>query len=192
MSSCGRPTAIPGIGGTQPQTRTLTVRGPSQQIGAPAGGTPAAITAVPGLSGILSTFGALDQATAALSVVPAQTAGFSTAPLSSALLLAGPSRVRLTITPKTSTDATLFLSLRDVAPDGTSTLPVAARDADAPDRADARAGRPTVDVTLPWVVHSVPSGDVLVLTVATTDFAYQLPQDARTYTVSLGRADRVR
>jgi ABC-2 type transport system ATP-binding protein len=34
-------------------------------------------------------------------------------------------------------------------------------------------------------VRSVAGGHVLVLTVATTDFAYQLPQDARTYTVSL-------
>jgi ABC-2 type transport system ATP-binding protein len=177
----------PGIDGTRPQTRTLTVRGPEQQVGAPAGGTPAAITAVPGLSGILSTFGALDQATAALSVVPAQTAGFATAPLQSSLLLAGPSRVRLTITPKTSTDATLFLSLRDVAPDGSTSLP--SQLVTPMHLTGLTPGKPTtVSVTLPWVVHTVPSGDVLVLTVATTDFAYQLPQDARTYSVSLDGA----
>ena len=38
---------------------------------------------------------------------------------------------------------------------------------------------------LPAVVQDVPAGHRLVLTVATTDLAYQLPSDARTYTVAL-------
>ncbi len=177
--------AYPGIGGTAQQTRSLTVSGPPQQIGAPAGGTPAAITAIPGLSGILSTFGALDQASAALSAVPAQTAVFSSPALSSSLLVAGSSTVRLTITSKSTSDATLFVGLRDISNDGTNTLP---SQLVAPLRLTGlTAGRPTtVTVRLPWIVHTVPSGHRLVLTVATTDFAYQLPQDARTYAISLG------
>jgi ABC-2 type transport system ATP-binding protein len=176
--------AYPGINGTPQQSTSLALSGPPQQIGAPAGGTPAAITAVPGLSGILSTFGALDQATASLSEVPAQTAAFTSPAISSSLLVVGSSTVRLTITPKSTSDATLFVGLRDVSSDGTNTLP---SQLVAPVRlTKLTPGRPTtVTVRLPWIVHTVPSGHRLVLTVATTDFAYQLPQDARTYAISL-------
>ena len=38
---------------------------------------------------------------------------------------------------------------------------------------------------LPAIAHEVPAGHRLVLTVATTDLAYQLPTDARTYAISL-------
>jgi ABC-2 type transport system ATP-binding protein len=174
----------PGIGGTPAQTRAITLSGPPQQVGAPAGGTPAAITAVPGLSGILSTFGAIDQATDALSAVPSQTAGFASPALSSSLLIAGSSTVQLTVSAKSTSDATLFLGLRDVSSDGTDTLP---SQLVAPVHLTGLTpGRPkTVTVHLPWVVHTVPSGHRLVLTVATTDFAYQLPQDPRTYTIGL-------
>jgi ABC-2 type transport system ATP-binding protein len=49
-----------------------------------------------------------------------------------------------------------------------------------------RPGVPaTVTVHLPGIVFGVPTGHRLRLTVATTDLAYQLPLDARGYTVSL-------
>ncbi len=174
----------PGINGTAQQSKSFTLTGPPQQIGAPAGGTPAAITAVPGLSGILSELGGIDQATASLSTVPAQTATFASPALSSSYLIAGGSSVRLSVTTKSTTDATLFVGLRDVSSDGTNTLP---SQLVAPVRLTGLTpGRPTsVTVRLPWIVHTVPSGHRLVLTVATTDFAYQLPQDARTYTIAL-------
>jgi ABC-2 type transport system ATP-binding protein len=51
-----------------------------------------------------------------------------------------------------------------------------------------KAGVPrTVDVQLPGIVRTVPAGDRLVLTVGTTDFAYQLPSNARTYAISLAQ-----
>ena len=93
--------------------------------------------------------------------------------------------MRLTVTPTSTTDATLFVGLRDVSSDGTNTASVAARRAGAPDRADAGQADARSRVRLPSIVHTVPSGHRLVLTVATTDFAYQLPQDARTYTIAL-------
>jgi ABC-2 type transport system ATP-binding protein len=179
--------AYPGIN-TPQQTKTLTLTGPPQQIGAPAGGTPAAITAVPGLSGILSAFGGLTAATSALSAIPAQTAGFITPQLHDSLLVAGSSSVRLTVTAKTTSDATLFVALRDVASDGTVVLP--AQLVTPIHLSGLRPGVPrTVTVPLPSVVRTVQAGHRLALTIATTDFAYQLPQDARSYTIGLAGAD---
>ena len=43
----------------------------------------------------------------------------------------------------------------------------------------------TVTLTLPSVVRLIAAGHRLVLTVATTDLAYRLPTDPRTYTVAL-------
>ena len=43
----------------------------------------------------------------------------------------------------------------------------------------------TVTVTLPGVVTNLPAGDRLVLEVATTDLAYQLPSSPRSYTIAL-------
>jgi ABC-2 type transport system ATP-binding protein len=49
-----------------------------------------------------------------------------------------------------------------------------------------RPGVPrTVTVHLPWVVAGVPAGHRLGLTVSTTDLAYALPLDPRSYRVSL-------
>jgi ABC-2 type transport system ATP-binding protein len=174
----------PGVDPTVQQTKTVDLIGPAHQIGAPAGGTPAAITAIPGLSGILSTFGGLTDATSALSVIPSQTARFISPKLTSTLLIAGSSQVRLTVTPRSTTDATLFVALRDLAPDGAPALPAQLV---TPIRLTGlQPGKATtVRVQLPSIVRTVRPGHRLVVTVATTDFAYQLPQDARSYTVAL-------
>jgi ABC-2 type transport system ATP-binding protein len=177
--------SYPGIGGSAQPTKTLALTGPPQGIGAPAGGTPSAITAVPGLSGILSTFGAINQATAALSAVPSQTAIFVSPKLSKSMLITGSSTVQLTVTPRTTTDATLFVGLRDVASDGTNTLP--SQLVSPVKLTGMTPGKPTtVTVHLPSIVRTVASGHRVVLTVATTDFAYQLPQNARTYSIAVG------
>jgi ABC-2 type transport system ATP-binding protein len=77
----------------------------------------------------------------------------------------------------------LFAALRDVG-DGKMVLPASLV---APVRLPGmRAGVPrTVTVHLPGVVHLVPSGHRVALTVSTTDFGYQLPSDPRAYTVAL-------
>jgi ABC-2 type transport system ATP-binding protein len=174
----------PGIDGTQQKTATLNLIGPPQEIGAPAGGTPAAITAIPGLSGILSEFGGLTDATAALSAIPSQTAGFLSPKITKSLLISGSSSVRITITARSSTDATVFVALRDLGSDGTVVLPAQLV---TPIRVTGLTpGVPrTITVPLPSVVRTVQPGHRLVLTVATTDFAYQVPQNARTYTIGL-------
>jgi ABC-2 type transport system ATP-binding protein len=46
-----------------------------------------------------------------------------------------------------------------------------------------------VTVRLPGVVRSLPAGDRLVLVVATTDLAYQLPSSPRSYTIALSGAE---
>ncbi|HEY7009764.1 MAG TPA: ATP-binding cassette domain-containing protein, partial [Jatrophihabitantaceae bacterium] len=171
----------PGIGGTS--QHTISVTGPAQQIGAPAGGTPAAITAVPGLGSLLGSFGDFSALQSTVSAIPSQTAAFVSPALDDSLLVAGASSVRLTVTSRSAPDATLFVALRDVAPDGTTVLPAQLV---TPVRLSGLTpGRPrSVSVQLPTVVRTVQPGHRLVVTVATTDFAYQLPQDARTYTVS--------
>jgi ABC-2 type transport system ATP-binding protein len=80
--------------------------------------------------------------------------------------------------------------LRDVASDGTSVLP---GELVSPVRLSGLTpGRATtVRVHLPSIVRTVPAGHRIVLTVATTDFGYALPQNPRTYTVALAGASGV-
>jgi ABC-2 type transport system ATP-binding protein len=111
-------------------------------------------------------------------------ASFPSAPLDRRLLVAGSPAVRLVVTALNSTDATLFLALRDLASGGASALPAGLV---APLRLTGLhpGVSRTVAVRLPSVVRDVPAGHRLVLTVGTTDLAYALPADARAYTVAL-------
>jgi len=80
----------PGLFGASQQTFTL--QGPPQQILAPAGGVPAAITALPGAGGLAGLASSL------LSVpLPNQSAAFATAPLTETTQLIGASRARITV-----------------------------------------------------------------------------------------------
>ncbi|MBX6388726.1 MAG: alpha/beta fold hydrolase [Frankia sp.] len=183
---------------TSRTTAELAVMGPPQTINAPAGGTPAAVTAVPGLGALLGDVAALaqpalaDQAAdsadtadpAGLAVIPGQAAAFASAPLPQGLLVAGSSTVTLRVTAHDSTDATLFASLVIVDPDGAPELPsglVAPLRLTGLTQGEAR----TVSVALPGVVTRVPPGHRLVLVVSTTDAAYHLPTPPRSYTIAL-------
>ncbi len=81
---------------------------------APPGGSPAALTNLPG------TGGALGQASSvvgySLGVLPGQAALFTTEPLESSLSLVGSGRIDLEVTSSTP-NATLFASLWDLGPD---------------------------------------------------------------------------
>ncbi len=168
---------------TGAHTTTLPVAGLPQVISAPAGGSPSAITDVPEIGGALSQAAALTGSTA-LSTIPGQVAAFASAKLSRQMLVAGASTVSLQITATSTTDATLFVALHDVASDGRDTLPASLV---APLRLTGLTpgAAQTVTVRLPAVAHEFPAGHRVVLTVATTDLAYQLPSDARTYAISL-------
>jgi ABC-2 type transport system ATP-binding protein len=173
----------PGLDGAPASRRTVAVAGPPQTITAPAGGNPAAITSVPVLGAILDQAAGVP-ALGALSTLPGQVAQFVSARLPGRVLIAGAATVRVTITARTSTDATLFVGLHDVAPDGTDVLP---SNLVAPLRLTGlQPGTPrTVTVRLPAVVRDVAAGHRLRLSIATTDLAYQLPADPRAYTVAL-------
>jgi ABC-2 type transport system ATP-binding protein len=176
-------------------TVDVALAGPAQQVAAPAGGTPAAVTSIPGLSGLLGDLGGSstgDAVTGAvgLSAVPSQVATFVSPKLSRSLLIAGTPRVSITVTTKTTSDVTLFASLRDVTSLGTSasdpsaTLP---NQLVAPLRLTGMTpGKPrTVTISLPSIAYTIPAGHRVALVLSTTDFAYLLPQDARSYTISL-------
>ncbi len=173
----------PGIDGTAQRSRVIMISGPSAVIAAPAGGNPAAITSLPVVGGLLAQ-ASQGLGTAGLDALPGQSAVFESAPLTSRLTIAGSSTVRLTVTANSSSDATLFVSLHDVAADGTDVLPSGLV---APVRLTGlRPGVPTtITVRLPGIVRAVAAGHRLRVVVSTTDLGYQLPAAARTYTIGL-------
>ncbi|HEU0104397.1 MAG TPA: alpha/beta fold hydrolase [Mycobacteriales bacterium] len=170
---------LPGASGAPAPARTgLPLLGPAQTVAAPAGGTPATVTGLPGL-GALAQLGAA--ATAATSP-PGGSALFTTAPLRAPLRLVGSPTVELRVT-STAPDLTLFASVYDDPGDGRSA--VLPQQLVSPVRVAVPAGGRTVRVVLPAVVRDVAAGHALRLVISTTDAAYALPSDARTYEVSL-------
>jgi ABC-2 type transport system ATP-binding protein len=165
------------------RTQSVGVIGQAQTIYAPAGGSPAAVTSVPGLGGLLSTAATLTSSRS-LTAIPGQVALFASQPLESSLLMAGSSTVKLDVTVHGATDATLFASAHHVAADGTDTLPAGLV---APIRLTGLTPgvARTVTVTLPGVVSNLPAGDRLVLEIGTTDLAYGLPGSPRSYTIAV-------
>jgi ABC-2 type transport system ATP-binding protein len=162
--------------------------GPEQQISTPPGGSPAAVSSIPGLGGVLGGAASLPGVSGAfgaagLSAIPGQVARFSSAPLPEPMLLVGSSTVGLDVTAGRTGGVTLFASLHDVAPDGTDTLP--ARLVAPISLAGTPGARHAVTVRLPWIVQRVPAGHRLVLQVSSTDFAYALPARADGYRIAL-------
>ena len=176
-------TGYPGVDGATAAHTEVTVTGDAQPIDAPAGGSPAAISSLPGLSSLLSAASGTSLFSGLLNL-PGQVAAFTSAPVASRVRVTGASTVTFAVTPRTSTDATLFVSLQDVAPDGSSTLP---SQLVAPvSLVGLTPGRSRqVRVNLPSVVFDVQARHRLRLAVSTTDQLYALPSDPRTYTVSL-------
>ena len=165
------------------RTQRVGVIGRAQTIYAPAGGSPATVTSVPGLGGLLSTAATLT-GSRSLTAIPGQVALFASQPLGASLLMAGSSTVTLDVTVHGATDATLFASAHHVAADGTDTLPAGLV---APIRLTGLTPgvARTVTVTLPGVVSNLPAGDRLVVEVGTTDLAYGLPGSPRSYTIAV-------
>ena len=168
--------AYPGIFGDG--TVEMPVLAPAQQVLAPAGGAPAAITSLPGAGGLASLAGDF------LSVpLPGQTAGFFTEALPESMRIVGATRARLSVSSDRPVDeAVLFASLRIVGANGRQTLP---QGLVAPIRIPDLGPEPvTVDVVLPGVVTQVAAGDRLALVVATTDQGYRMPPGPAVYTVA--------
>ena len=168
-----RSASYPGISGQRFDTVQLKVF--PQQVMAPAGGAPATISSLPGLASVASL---------ANRTMPGQTAVFQSDPLDRTVTVVGSSRIQLAVTsPQPVTDAVLFASLRIVTPAGIEVLP---NGLVSPLRIAEVGPTPTVaTVDLPAIYTSVEPGDVIRIVISTTDFGYQLPQQAALYTVAL-------
>ncbi len=156
----------------------MAIAAPPQQVLAPAGGAPAAITSLPGAGGLASLAGDL------LAVpLPGQTAGFFTESLSTSMRIVGATRARITVSSDRPVDqAVLFASLRIVSANGRQTLP---QGLVAPIRiADLGPEPVTLDVVLPGIVTEAAAGDRLALVIATTDQGYRMPPCPAVYTVA--------
>jgi ABC-2 type transport system ATP-binding protein len=175
----------PGIGANSTPVRLVAISGSPQTIIAPAGGNPAAVTALPVIGAALGQ-AAQFTSLSGLSTIAGQTAFFESQPLAQRLLVAGSSTVSITVRASGASDATLFVAIHDISPDGSDVLP---SNLVAPVRLTGlRAGQAsTVTVRLPAIARDIPAGHRLRLTVATTDLAYQLPASPREYTVGLGQ-----
>ncbi|MGY1639676.1 alpha/beta fold hydrolase [Geodermatophilus sp. SYSU D00703] len=176
--------AYPGLDGGEPATRaSIPVSGSVQPVVTPAGGTPAAITVVPGV-------GALSAALAGGTLeIPGQFAAFDSAPLENAVEVVGASTVDLAVA-SPSGSATLFAKLYDVAPDGSMTLPAGQV---APLALTGLSADPTaateVPVTLPGIVHRFEAGHTMRVVVSSTDQAFALPAESAVYSVALAGGD---
>ncbi len=159
--------------------------GPAQIAAAPAGGVPAAVTALPGLGSVLGGLAGSAVAgslgASALSALPGQVARFATAPLPEAVRIIGAPRVTLHVT-SSAPDATLFAELIDVGPEGGTALPESL--VSPVYLSGLPAGGRDVTVSLPAIVLDVPAGHRLEVVVSSTDQAYALPVQPRQYLIA--------
>ncbi len=176
--------AYPGLEGGEPAERAaVALDGGTQPVVTPAGGTPAAITTVPGLGSLASALGG------AAVEIPGQFAAFSSRPLADAVEVVGAPTVDLAVA-SPSGSATLFAKLYDVGPDGALTLPAGLAAPLALTGLSADPAAPTeVTVTLPGIVHRFEAGHTMRVVVSSTDQAFALPAEATVYSVALAGAD---
>ncbi|MFC9971283.1 alpha/beta fold hydrolase [Spirillospora sp. NPDC127200] len=170
--------AYPGLNASP---RTLPLSGREQTVHNPAGGSPASISALPGL-GALGSLG--DLGGGALSGqfpvdMPGQAATFDTRPLEEPLQLTGAATVRIKVTGEG--DVPLFAKLYDVGPSGQGSP---ARRIAAPLRV-ARAGEGReATVTLPAMDYRFDRGHRLRLVLTTTDMGFATPAKPASYKVA--------
>ncbi|HJP75552.1 MAG TPA: alpha/beta fold hydrolase [Pseudonocardiaceae bacterium] len=167
--------AYPGLTTGNTQRDNLKLSGPPATVINPAGGSPAAMSSLPGIGGNLGP-----AAGRLTTDIPGEFATFDTAPLSSQVLIAGSSQVTLNVAGQPGTGAVLFAKLYDVAPSGTRTLPGAGV---APIRVASLPAR--VTVTLPGIVQPVQAGHHLQLVVSTTDSSYADQPQPAAYQITL-------
>jgi ABC-2 type transport system ATP-binding protein len=178
--------AYPGLDGGDPaERREVALSGRTQPVVTPAGGTPGALTTVPGLGALTSALGGTTLE------IPGQFAAFESEPLDAAVEVVGAPTVELDVAAPGGS-ATLFAKLYDVAPGGGTTLPAGLVAPLALTGLSADPTRPTtVEVTLPGIVHRFEAGHTMRLVVSSTDQAFALPAESSVYSVALagGAAD---
>ncbi|MGH3492236.1 MAG: ATP-binding cassette domain-containing protein, partial [Sciscionella sp.] len=182
--------AYPGLRDSAVTRNPVSLHGSAQLITNPPGGSPAAISALPGIGsglGALASKLAID--------VPGEFATFDGPRLAHPGLITGASTVRLRISAVGTAPAhgaVLFAKLYDVSAQGKRSLPGSSV---APLRVSGlgTGGSKTVSVSLPGIVTSVPAGHHLELVVSTTDAAYANSSSPASYRIALAgdRALRV-
>lgn len=178
--------AYPGLDGADgAERRDIALRGSTQPVVTPAGGTPAALTTVPGLGVLTSALGG------ATLEIPGQFATFESEPLDAAVEVVGAPTVELAVAAPGGS-ATLFAKLYDVAPGGSTVLPAGLVAPLALTGLSADPTRPTpVQVTLPGIVHRFEAGHTMRLVVSSTDQAFALPAESAVYSVALADGARL-
>lgn len=183
--------AYPGLAGAAATTvAELPLRGSTQTVLNPPGGSPAGISSLPGLSLLAGT--ALANLAGGL---PGQVARFSTPALTSLNVYAGTPRITVELAAVPTGAATgstaaadgavLFASMSKVSSGGTRTL---VGSAVSPIRVK---GLPTdgssieVPVELPAVAFQVEAGSHIEIDLSTTDQAYAGPTSPAVYRISL-------
>ncbi|WP_249933254.1 alpha/beta fold hydrolase [Blastococcus sp. CCUG 61487] len=169
----------PGLTGPGVDTSEIELRGSLQPVVHPAGGTPAALTTVPGLGALSSALGG------STLEIPGQSAIFESAPLDAAVEVVGAPSVQLAVS-SAGGSATLFAKLYDVAPGGATTLPGGLVAPLALTGLSADPAEPTrVAVTLPGIVHRFEAGHTVRLVVSSTDQGFALPVEPAVHSVAL-------
>lgn len=180
--------AYPGLtaGSAPAPTTALPLEGGEQTVVHPPGGSPSALTSLPGLGSALGSLGSLGGLSGL--TTPGQSARFLTAPVADAMQPSGAPRVTVRVArvagqPAPDT-AVLFASLTTLGPDGRSTL---LGNAVAPLRIAVPAdGSPAeTTVTLPGVVAPVQAGSRLLVQLSTTDQGYDSGADPAVWRVGL-------
>ncbi|WP_373865912.1 alpha/beta fold hydrolase [Pseudonocardia asaccharolytica] len=180
----------PGLPGAPPvPTESIALAGPPQPVVHPAAGSPAAITALPGVGGQLGDLGG--RLAAVTSEIPGQSARFRSEPLPAPVTIVGAPRAELTVSrvpgQPGADEAVLFGRVSTVSADGRRTL---LGGAVAPMRIPVPAdGSPArVTITLPGVVAPVRAGDRIVVSIGTTDQGYASPDDPAVWRIELDGA----
>ena len=180
----------PGLGGTG--HRTVALSGGPQAVTNPAGGSPASISALPGLGALTggggggsggsgrSRIGSVAGGLGGLAIdMPGQTAVFDSDPLGAPLRVTGAPTIKLRVSG--ADDIVAFVKLYDVGSNGRASLP---HQLGAPIRVTGAHDGRTVQVRLPAIDHEFARGDRLRVAVTTTDMAYATPAAAATYTIA--------
>ncbi|MFJ2156934.1 alpha/beta fold hydrolase [Streptomyces sp. NPDC087856] len=172
--------AYPGLE-SDPRAFALTGRR-EQSFANPAGASPPAISALPGLGG---TGGLSQLSSLGIGVsldFPGQYAAFDSAPLTTGLRVTGSPTVTVHVK-STSDDAVLFGKVYDVGPSGTQQ--VLPSQLVTPLRVEGAKSGKDVTITLPAIDYDVQSSHHLRLVLASTDLGYASPAAPATYTVTL-------
>lgn len=159
--------------------QSIALGGTTQSIVAPAGGEPANISIVPGLSSATALLG---------QTFPNQGAFFTTNVIGTKQNLIGSSKVTIELaSDRPLESAVLFASLRIIRDGGRSVFPSGLV---APVRIENVTSTPQeVEITLPAIVTELNAGDKLQLVITSTDTAYKLPTEPAVYQISVVKSE---